>query len=204
MRLDHVESSSHVAGCRQALLDGCPSGEHDHGQCASRARPSDTAGGSPSVSSCSAAIGSILAARGAAQESPPLLVVISIDGLQPDYVTAADSYRAKIPNLRRFLKDGAFADGVEGVIPTVTYPSHTTLITGVWPAKHGILANTTFDPRRENKEGWYWYAEDIRVPTLWDAAREAGMTTASIQWPVSVGRAGRLEHPRDLARGNPR
>ena len=113
--------------------------------------------------------------------------MISIDGLRPDYVTAADSYQAKIPNLRRFLKEGAFADGVVGVIPTMTYPSHTTIITGVWPAKHGILANTTFDPRRENQGGFYWYAEDIRVPTLWDAARQAGMTTASIQWPASVG-----------------
>src|SRR6185369_6235135 len=134
------------------------------------------------------AIGWILPARSGAQEAPhPLLLLISIDGLRPDYVTAADSYQAKIPHLRRFLKDGAFADGVEGVIPTVTYPSHTTLITGVWPAVHGILANTTFDPRRENQGGWYWYTEDIRVPTLWDVARQAGMTTASIQWPVSVG-----------------
>ena len=84
------------------------------------------------------AIGSIPVARGEAQEAPrPLLLLISIDGLRPDYVTAADSYQAKIPHLRRFLKDGAFADGVEGVIPTVTYPSHTTLITGVWPATHG-------------------------------------------------------------------
>jgi predicted AlkP superfamily pyrophosphatase or phosphodiesterase len=84
-----------------------------------------------------AAIGSILAARSAAQESPPLLVVVSVDGLQPDYVTAADAHGAKIPNLRRVLKDGAFAEGVEGVIPTVTYPSHTTLITGVWPVVDG-------------------------------------------------------------------
>src|SRR5262245_6665385 len=134
-----------------------------------------------------AAITSMFAGRGAAQPMPPLLVVVSIDGLPPDYVTAADSYGASIPNLRRFLKEGAFAEGVEGVVPTVTYPSHTTLITGVWPAKHGIHANVAFDPLRENKEGWYWYAEDIRVATLWDAAREAGLHAASVQWPVSVG-----------------
>ena len=77
--------------------------------------------------------------------------MISIDGLRPDYVTAADAHGAKIPNLRRFLKEGAFAQGVVGVIPTVTYPSHTTLITGVSPATHGIFANTTFDPLRENQ-----------------------------------------------------
>ena len=121
------------------------------------------------------------------RKEPPLLVVISIDGLRPDYVTAADEHGAKVPNLRRFLKEGAHADGVEGVVPTVTYPSHTTLMTGVWPAKHGILANTTFDPLQKNYQGWYWYAEDIRVPTLWDAAAKSGRTTASVQWPVTVG-----------------
>jgi len=113
--------------------------------------------------------------------------MISIDGLRPDYVTAADAHGCKIPNLRRFLKEGAYAEGVQGVVPTVTYPSHTTLVTGVWPAKHGILANTTFDPLRKNQEGWYWYSEDIYVPTLWDAAAQAGRTTASVQWPVTVG-----------------
>lgn len=117
----------------------------------------------------------------------PLLVVISVDGLRPEYVTEADSHGLKVPNLRRFLREGAFAEGVIGVIPTVTYPSHTTLMTGVWPAKHGILANTTFDPMQRNYQGWYWYAGDIRVPTLWDVAAAAGRTTASIQWPVTVG-----------------
>jgi predicted AlkP superfamily pyrophosphatase or phosphodiesterase len=122
-----------------------------------------------------------------AQTSAPMLVMISIDGLRPDYVTAAAAHGAKVPALRRFLTEGAFADGVEGVIPTVTYPSHTTLVTGVWPARHGILANTTFDPLRKNNDGWYWYTEDLRVPALWDAAGRAGLVTASIQWPVTVG-----------------
>ena len=130
-----------------------------------------------------------LDARVQAQDrpAPPLLLVISVDGLRPDYVTAADAHGLRIPELRRFMKEGAFADGVIGVIPTVTYPSHTTLVTGVWPTTHGILANTTFDPMRANQSGWYWYAEDIRVPTLWDVAGRAGLTTASIQWPVTVG-----------------
>jgi len=123
----------------------------------------------------------------AQEKAAPLLVVISVDGLRPDYVTAADAHGARVPHLRKFLQDGTYAQGVTGVIPTVTYPSHTTLMTGVWPAKHGVLANQTFDPLQKNHEGWYWYAEDIRVPTLWDAAAAAGRTTASIQWPVTVG-----------------
>jgi len=123
----------------------------------------------------------------AQERGSPLLVMISIDGLRPDYVTAADAHGAKVPNLRRFMKEGAYAEGVTGVVPTVTYPSHTTLVTGVWPATHGIWGNTTFDPLQKNYQGWYWYAEDIRVATLWDAAAQAGRTTASIQWPVTVG-----------------
>ena len=135
------------------------------------------------------AVAGLLAPAFPAQEKPPppLLVLISVDGLRPDYVTAADAHGCKIPNLRRFLREGTYAEGVQGVVPTVTYPSHTTLVTGVWPVKHGILANGTFDPLRKNQESWYWYTEDIRVPTLWDAWAQAGRTTASIQWPVTVG-----------------
>ncbi len=138
---------------------------------------------------CSAAV-FLAAAKAPAPapgKTPPLLVMISVDGMRPDYITEADDHGAKVPNLRRFLKEGSYAEGVVGVVPTVTYPSHTTLVTGVWPAKHGIFANTTFDPLRKNYGGWYWYAEDIRVPTLWDAAAAAGRTAASIQWPVTVG-----------------
>lgn len=115
------------------------------------------------------------------------LLLISIDGLHPDYVTQADKYGLSIPHLRTFLQEGAFAQGVVGVVPTVTYPSHTTLVTGVPPAEHGIIANTPYDPLARNQDGWYWYAEDIRVPTLWQAADKAGISTAGINWSVTVG-----------------
>ncbi|HEY6548517.1 MAG TPA: ectonucleotide pyrophosphatase/phosphodiesterase, partial [Vicinamibacteria bacterium] len=115
------------------------------------------------------------------------LVVVSIDGLRPDYVLDAERYGLRIPELRRLVAEGASARGVTGVLPTVTYPSHATLVTGVAPARHGILANHPFDPLGRNLDGWYWYAEDLRVRTLWDAAKEAGLRTASVDWPVTVG-----------------
>lgn len=115
------------------------------------------------------------------------VVLISIDGLKPEYVLDADRYRLKIPHLRALLARGAHASGVTGVVPTVTYPSHTTLVTGVAPARHGIITNNTFDPFNRNQGGWYWYASDIRVPTLWDAVMDAGRTTANVHWPVTVG-----------------
>ncbi|HMY71669.1 MAG TPA: ectonucleotide pyrophosphatase/phosphodiesterase, partial [Blastocatellia bacterium] len=127
-----------------------------------------------------------LSLSASAQRRVTPVVLISIDGLKPDYVLEADRHGLKLPNLRRLVKEGAFAAAVTGVTPTVTYPSHTTLVTGVSPAKHGIYANTPFDPFGKNQGGWCWYAEDIRVPTLWEACAQAGLKTASVDWPVTV------------------
>ena len=122
-----------------------------------------------------------------AQNRPAVpVVLISIDGLKPDYVLDADKHALRIPNLRRLVAEGAHASGVTGVLPTVTYPSHATMVTGVAPAKHGIIANSPFDPFSKNLGGWYWYAEDIKVPTLWDACAKARIATASVDWPVTV------------------
>jgi predicted AlkP superfamily pyrophosphatase or phosphodiesterase len=127
----------------------------------------------------------VCALRLGAQTSHPV-VLISIDGLKPEYVLQADAHGLKIPHLRALLARGAHASGVVGVVPTVTYPSHTTLVTGVAPARHGIISNNTFDPLNRNQGGWYWYASDIEVPTLWDAVMDAGRTVGSVHWPVTV------------------
>ena len=66
------------------------------------------------------------------------VLMISIDGLKPEYVTQADAHGMKVPYLRRLMRDGTYAEGVVGIWPTITYPSHTTLLTGVWPDEHGI------------------------------------------------------------------
>ena len=115
------------------------------------------------------------------------VLMISIDGLKPEYITQADAHGMKVPYLRTLVRDGAYADGVVGIWPTVTYPSHTTLITGVWPVEHGIYNNLEFDPQQHYSGAWNWYAPLIRVPTLWKAAHQAGLRTASVGWPVSVG-----------------
>jgi arylsulfatase A-like enzyme len=130
-------------------------------------------------------VASVCSVACAAATSPVL--VISVDGLHPAYVTEADRHGLKIPALRRLMQQGAHARGVVGVVPTVTYPSHTTLMTGLTPQEHGIISNTPFDPLNVNKEGWYWYAEDIKVKTLWDVAAAAHLRTASVNWPVTVG-----------------
>lgn len=128
----------------------------------------------------------LVGARSPVLAATPLLLV-SIDGLRPGDVLEAGARGLVVPNLRRFVDRGAYASGVIGVLPTLTYPSHTTLLTGVTPRGHGIVNNLTFDPTNINQIGWDWYAADIRVPTLWDAAHAAGRTTANVHWPVSVG-----------------
>lgn len=117
------------------------------------------------------------------------MVLVSIDGLRPDYYTHADAYHLAIPNLRSLMARGRYAEAMIGTWPTVTYPAHTTLVTGARPSRHGILANRVFDPTYCNQGGWRWYAEDIKADTLWAAARRAGKTSGSVYWPVTVGAA---------------
>ena len=121
----------------------------------------------------------------AALAEPVLL--ISIDGLQPADVLQAEQRGIDVPNLKRFITDGSYANSVRGVLPTITYPSHATLLTGASPSRHGIVGNNSFDPMQINQGGWFWYASDFKVPTLWDIAAKAHRTTANVHWPVSVG-----------------
>jgi predicted AlkP superfamily pyrophosphatase or phosphodiesterase len=109
------------------------------------------------------------------------LLVISIDGLDHRYLRDADKIGAKIPSLRKLVKEGAWADGVVGVMPSVTFPSHTTMVTGVRPFEHGIINNN------DGKSLRYWYTSQIKAPTLWDAARAAGLKTGVVEWPATVG-----------------
>src|SRR5262245_51125043 len=88
------------------------------------------------------------------QVDQPHVVMISIDGLRPALLRDG---RLAAPTLTRLAASGVYAAGVIGVFPTVTYPSHTTLITGVPPAEHGIYNNHPFDPEDGAESAWYWY-----------------------------------------------
>lgn len=116
-----------------------------------------------------------------AQESH--VIIISVDGFRPEFYK--DPSWGMV-NLRQAMAGGAYSDGVRGVFPTVTYPSHTTILTGVKPLKHGIYYNTPVEALGITGR-WYWENDSIKVPTIWSAARKAGLTTACVSWPVTVG-----------------
>jgi predicted AlkP superfamily pyrophosphatase or phosphodiesterase len=115
------------------------------------------------------------------------VVLISVDGMLPAYYLEAPKYGLRIPTLQSLMGRGSLAEAMEGVCPTVTYPSHTTMVTGVRPRRHGIVSNNIFDPFNKTYNAWYWYAEDIRAKPLWAAAREKQLITANSSWPATVG-----------------
>ena len=111
------------------------------------------------------------------------VVLVSIDGLRPEFYLEP-TWPA--PMLQHMAQTGSHAEAVSGVFPSVTYPSHTSMITGALPSRHGIYYNSPFELDGQTGR-WYWDAELIQVPTLWTATRDAGLTSGSLSWPVSVG-----------------
>lgn len=115
------------------------------------------------------------------------VVLISIDGLLPEYYLTPDEFGLQVPNLRALVAEAAYARGATSVMPSVTFPAHTTMITGVNPSRHGVVMNEVFDPDATLGGGWYWYYRDIKAPTLFGAARAAKLKTAAVTWPVTAG-----------------
>ncbi|AVK61125.1 alkaline phosphatase family protein [Lactobacillus sp. CBA3605] len=111
------------------------------------------------------------------------LVVISLDALG---FRDLREHQAELPVLNQLMTGGAWVKSVTGIYPTLTYPSHTTIITGQYPSTHGIVNNTKLQPQRRSPD-WYWYQKDVKVPTLYDLARQKKLTTAAFLWPVTAG-----------------
>lgn len=98
-----------------------------------------------------------------------------------------DAHGLKVPTLREMRRNGAYSPGVTGVLPTMTYPTHVSIITGTNPATHSIVSNRPLDIENVTGNALRFYTEDIRVPTLWSLAKARGLKTASIYWPVTMG-----------------
>lgn len=128
-----------------------------------------------------------------AHAQPPvterIVVMISVDGMAQYYL---DDPKADIPTIRRLAAEGGRAEMMKASMPTVTWPNHTTLVTGVNPAKHGVIGNSYLDRDKLqvipllpdplfNKE------EIVKSPTIYDVAKQAGLKTAGLIWPASRG-----------------
>jgi len=109
------------------------------------------------------------------------LLVISVDAMHTDDLPFARG----LPGFARILENASVAE-IEGVYPSVTYPNHVAQITGCPPASSGVFNNQQFQPHRGAGAEWFWDSRAIKVPTIFAAARDAGLTTAAVQWPVTA------------------
>ena len=117
----------------------------------------------------------------------PRLLLISIDGLAHFYW---NDPLARMPVLRGLAERGAAADGMETVFISTTWPSHVSLVTGVGPRAHGVVANHILNRVSGRAEDFtgdpvYDAAELITAPTIYDRAHAAGLRTAAIDWPAT-------------------
>lgn len=110
------------------------------------------------------------------------VILISIDGFAAYHLENSDLL---IPNIRALIENGVWAKNSVTVYPSVTHPSHATLVTGVSPRRHGVLGNQMTN-RKTNKSfaaTTQTRANAIKVPTLFDVAHRAGLKTAAVCWP---------------------
>ncbi len=122
----------------------------------------------------------------AAPQSASMVIVISLDGF-PAY--ALDEPRLPIPTLRRLAREGASA-AMLPVNPTVTWPNHTAMVTGVDAAHHHVLLNGLLTPQPDGSmtvEPWIDKDLLVKAPTVYDAAFAAGLTTAQVDWVAIYG-----------------
>jgi predicted AlkP superfamily pyrophosphatase or phosphodiesterase len=111
------------------------------------------------------------------------LIVVSYDAF-----SAKDwEYASALPNLSDLINRGSWSNKLRSVYPSLTYVVHSTIVSGCLPDRHGVYHNNPLQPFVDEKEqDWHWYRSDIKVPTIYDIARENGMDTASILWPVTA------------------
>lgn len=109
---------------------------------------------------------------------PEYVIVVSIDAMTNTDLTQAGS----LPAFSRLLQDCALVESVQSAYPSLTYPCHVSMVTGCWPDRTGVINNEHFLPLQA-KRPWYFYAGEISRPTIFQFARQAGISTGCVMWP---------------------
>jgi predicted AlkP superfamily pyrophosphatase or phosphodiesterase len=133
------------------------------------------------VALCGVVAGGAAAVEEGKARGAPAVILISLDGTTPEAVRAAE-----LPTLLDLARRGAAASRLVPVFPSNTFPNHVSLVTGVAPEVHGIVANVFLDPER----GLFRYSDDptwIEVEPIWSIATRNGVVSAAFHWVGSEG-----------------
>lgn len=109
------------------------------------------------------------------------MYIISFDGLSKVDM----NYLKEKPNFKKFLKDASFCFNVKSIYPSITYPAHTSISTGNFPNKHGIVNNTKIQPERSNPD-WFWQEKYIKSTTFQQLVTKNGYDVMCLLWPVTA------------------
>lgn len=109
------------------------------------------------------------------------VLVFSADALVREDI----AYLQTKPNFSRLLADCAQVERVKSIYPSLTYPCHTTMVTGCYPDKHGVVTNKEFLTWDDGVPHYLTSSAEVKVEDLFAAAKRAGCTTASVYWPVT-------------------
>ncbi len=113
------------------------------------------------------------------------VILISINGLRPEFYLPGPA-SGGCETLAELRDKGSYAKRALPPYPSTTYPGHATIATGVYPARHGIVANVAFDPPVGDGRG-FWFASDLQAPTVWDVVHRAGLIVGTVSWPSTAG-----------------
>lgn len=123
----------------------------------------------------------------------PTTILISLDGFRADFL-----HRDLTPTLNGFIRSGVSPKYMTPSFPSVTFPNHFTLVTGLYPESHGLVGNTFWDPHM-HKEFYYTDPERSMKPEwwnaepIWETAELAQVPTAIHMWPGSEAHIGTIE-----------
>lgn len=138
-----------------------------------------------SAFACNASKPTPTAASHSAVSDERIVVLISLDGLAGFYF---DDPKAEMPNLRRLAREGAFSNQMRPSTPSVTWPNHTSMVTGMTAGTHGVTGNSflnraTLETVPLIGDTVFDKEQIVRVPTIYDLAHESGVKTAAMRWP---------------------
>ncbi|MGL4760481.1 MAG: alkaline phosphatase family protein [Sarcina sp.] len=108
-------------------------------------------------------------------------IIISFDAVDGNDL----KFLSKLPHFGKLIKRSSYSMEVESIYPSLTYPAHTSVVTGMLPKNHGVINNIKLQIQNCLSPDWFWKKSEIKCDTLFDLIKRNRLTCCSILWPVT-------------------